>query len=255
MTGAVGNELQADGFTFVEQRRAQGRRGGLAIMVRNSIRILSHHGNEYAQQVQLGLPDGQRATITNVYLPPHTSLNRRNISNAAAQAAVEQIVTAAKATSITITCGDFNTRCGQRAPRVEHVQLDRRSMDGWECPRAPWFIQMCELAELHILNGKEGQQPAQFTFSGTQGHSVVDYVLSKDPDHVLTQDDHTLRHLTDHALQHLCLPVNVQPPPRTTPAATPDTTTYRWNVGTTTADTLAGIARWKAHSSTDEFRS
>ncbi len=90
-------------------------------MVRNSIRILAHHGNEYAQQVQLGLPDGQRATITNVYLPPHTSLNHRNIGNSTAQEAVEQIVTTAKASNYTITCGDFNTRCGTRAPSVAHL--------------------------------------------------------------------------------------------------------------------------------------
>ena len=90
-------------------------------MVRNSLRILAHTGNEYAQQVQLGLPDGQRATITNVYLPPHTSLNRRQISNTAAQEAVTKIVTAAPATNYVITCGDLNARCGTRAQSVEHV--------------------------------------------------------------------------------------------------------------------------------------
>ena len=72
---------------------------------------------------------------------------------------------------------------------------------------------------------------------------------------MLLQDDRTLHQLTDHALLHFCLPVNVQPPPQTTPTASPDTTTYRWNVGTTTADVLAGIVKWKSHSNSDEFRS
>ena len=99
-----------------------------------------------------------------------------------------QIVTAAPASNVTITCGDFNTRCGTRAPRVEHVQLERTTRDLWECPRAPWFIHLCELAELHILNGKGGQPPAPYTFTGTQGSSVVDYLLSTDSRHVVEYD-------------------------------------------------------------------
>ncbi len=62
-----------------------------------------------------------------------------------------------------------------------------------------------------------------------------------------------LAELTDHVLLHLALPVNLQPPVRTTPAATQASTTYRWNVGTTTTAMQQGIAAWKLHSSTDEF--
>ena len=133
----------------------------------------------------LGLPDGQRAAITNVYLPPHTSLNRRNICNAAAQAEVADIVTAAPVANHTLACGDFNVRCGTRAPRVGEVKLDRRSEDEWECPRAPWFIRLCEEAELHVLNGAAPQPPAQHTYLGTMGQSCVDYFLGKDPRQII----------------------------------------------------------------------
>ena len=90
-------------------------------MVRNSLKILAEKGNEYAQQVQLGLPDGTRATISNVYLPPRPSLDRRHISNAEARAAVADILTSAPASHYTLACGDFNTRIGTRAPTIGHV--------------------------------------------------------------------------------------------------------------------------------------
>ena len=156
----MAGELCVPGYTVVERRRDKGRRGGLAILVRKSLKILSENSNEYALQVQLGLPDGQRATITNVYLPPSTSLLRRHVSDKTAQAAVQEIVTSAPATKFVITCGDFNSRCGTRAPTVGGVQLPRSSMDSKECHRAPWLVHLAELAELHILNGKEPQKPA-----------------------------------------------------------------------------------------------
>ena len=94
-------------------------------------------------------------------------------------------VTAAPVANHTLACGDFNVRCGTRAPRVGEVKLDRRSEDEWECPRAPWFIRLCEEAELHVLNGAAPQPPAQHTYHGTMGQSCVDYFLGKDPRQII----------------------------------------------------------------------
>ena len=71
LVGQNKQELDIPGYTTLEQRREKGKRGGIAILVRNSLKVLQYTGNEYAQQVVLGLPDGQRAAITNVYLPPY----------------------------------------------------------------------------------------------------------------------------------------------------------------------------------------
>lgn len=49
-------------------------------------------GNEYAQQLTIGLPDGTQLVITNVYMPPTDSLNRRGIDEEEGRAEVEAIV-------------------------------------------------------------------------------------------------------------------------------------------------------------------
>ena len=109
--------------------------------------------------------------------------------------------------NFTLTCGDFNVRCGTRAPRVGEVQLQRQSADPKECLRASWFIQLCEEVEQHVLNGAAPQPPAQHTYHGTRGQSCVDYILSRDPRQIITYDDTTLQHLSDHTVLLTYLPV------------------------------------------------
>ena len=117
----------------------------------------------------MGLPDGQTAVINNVYLPPMQSLRRRHIQEQDARDAVANIVTAQPAASYSLTCGDFNTRTGTRAPCIQDLQLHRESQDSTICPRAGWFIDLCELAGQHILNGKNGQPPAKLTSKNFNG--------------------------------------------------------------------------------------
>ncbi len=117
------------------------------ILVRNSIHVAAHTGNEYAQQVQLRLPDGSRATVNNVYLPPYNSLRKRQLCQEVAKAAVHDILTATPATTYRIPCGDFNTRSGDKAPTVRELQLPRTCSDQRLCARANWMVQLCELSE------------------------------------------------------------------------------------------------------------
>jgi exonuclease III len=68
-----------DGFTLVESRRAGSTRGGLAIYVRKPLQIEAQHSNEYGMLLKLLLPNSTRINIINVYIPPYTSLLKRNI--------------------------------------------------------------------------------------------------------------------------------------------------------------------------------
>jgi exonuclease III len=43
--------LDIPGYQVHEERRAKGKRGGIAIIVRKGIKILKYMGNEYAQSV------------------------------------------------------------------------------------------------------------------------------------------------------------------------------------------------------------
>ena len=67
------------------------------------------------------------------------------------------------AANYVITCGDFNTRTGTRAPTIRDTTLVRQSQDGRTCHRAPWLMQQCELTEQHILNGKQPGEHARYT--------------------------------------------------------------------------------------------
>ena len=50
-TGEV--DWKMPGYRVFEYRRAKGKRGGIAILVRKELKVLQESGNEYAQQVQL----------------------------------------------------------------------------------------------------------------------------------------------------------------------------------------------------------
>ena len=80
------------GFKVVEQRRANGTRGGLATYYRQSLRMEYTMGNEYGLYTRLILPTSQRINIANVYLPPTSSLLRRDITEAQAVAQLELVM-------------------------------------------------------------------------------------------------------------------------------------------------------------------
>jgi exonuclease III len=44
-------QLDIPGYQVFEQRRESGKRGGIAILVRNGIKVTRNVGNEYAQGV------------------------------------------------------------------------------------------------------------------------------------------------------------------------------------------------------------
>jgi hypothetical protein len=44
-------KLDIPGYQVHEERRAKGKRGGIAILVKRGIKILKYNGNEYAQSV------------------------------------------------------------------------------------------------------------------------------------------------------------------------------------------------------------
>jgi exonuclease III len=80
------------GFKVVEQRRANGTRGGLATYYRNALRLEYSTGNEYGLYTRLISPTSQRVNIINVYLPPLSSLLRRNITEAQATTQLEEVM-------------------------------------------------------------------------------------------------------------------------------------------------------------------
>ena len=47
LVGSFGAPL-VDGYTWYEHRRSKGKRGGIAILVRKGISVLTHHSTEFA---------------------------------------------------------------------------------------------------------------------------------------------------------------------------------------------------------------
>ena len=80
------------GFKVVEQRQANGTRGGVATYYRNSLRLEYSTGNEYGIFTYLILPTSQWVNIVNVYLPPLSSLLCRNITEVQATTQLEEVM-------------------------------------------------------------------------------------------------------------------------------------------------------------------
>jgi exonuclease III len=66
--------LDIPGYQVFEQRRDKGRRGGMAILVKNGIQVTKYIGNEYSQGVCIQVHGGEKIWVGNVYMPPTTSL-------------------------------------------------------------------------------------------------------------------------------------------------------------------------------------
>jgi exonuclease III len=137
--------LLLKGYKIVEKRRPVGARGGLATLVRNSLHIESTTGNEYCLHVKLRLPNSQRVNIANVYLPPTSSLAKRDITEAHATAQLEHALEGIQPQLLTILCGDFNARIGTLTPTIDTTHPARTTCDAHVCPRAKWLMYLCNM--------------------------------------------------------------------------------------------------------------
>lgn len=131
---------QLKGYKLFEQRRSMGTRGGIATYVRNSLHVEATTGNEYCLHVKIRLPNSQRVNIANVYLPPTSSLARRDIPEAHATSQLENVLEHLQPQLLTVICGDFNARIGTRVPTLDITHPPRTSCDTHVCPRAKWFL-------------------------------------------------------------------------------------------------------------------
>ena len=128
------------GYNIVEKRRPVGAHGGLATYYRQSLQLETSEGNEYGLYTKLILPTSERLCIVNVYLPPTSSLARRDIAETQATAQLELVLEHLQPQLSTIVCGDFNARVGNRTPILTQEHPPRTVTDTHMCPRAKWFI-------------------------------------------------------------------------------------------------------------------
>ena len=108
---------------------------------------------------------------------------------------------------MTLICGDFNTRIGDRKPTLEEEHPDRTAVDEYICTRAPWFIQLCTLYQYYILNGVHS--PAEYTFHSSRGDSTIDYILANTVSLQVQQTSQKAYLISDHDLltTHIPLPL------------------------------------------------
>lgn len=113
--------------------------------MRNTLHVETTKGNEYCLWVKIRLPNSQRVNIANIYLPPTSSLAKRNITETDATTQLELMLEYIQPQLLTILCGDFNTRIGSQIPTLEIAHPPRTACDSHVCPRAKWLLQLCEL--------------------------------------------------------------------------------------------------------------
>jgi hypothetical protein len=70
-------KLDIPGYQVYEERREKGRRGGIALLVKQGLKVLKYVGNEYAQGVGIQTQGGETVWVGNVYLPPTNSMPKR----------------------------------------------------------------------------------------------------------------------------------------------------------------------------------
>ena len=254
------------GYQLVESRRQQGTRGGIAMYVRDQLRIVSSESNEYAMRVLLTLPSSERVNVVNVYLPPASSLARRHISEDTGRQAVDEIMACLPHQHRTVVCGDFNARLADLAPQVGDFPPTRTSDDipARRCPRAQWMITLCELHQLFVLNGSSPRSPAQFTFRNNAGSSAIDYILSSDDSLPLEYDHDSLQALTHHSLLLTRLPIGHAPifprdhtppsPPVALPSVEEGRVIYKWKEGSDLRDYQDAAHIWQQYTDSQEFQ-
>ena len=109
----------------------------------------------------------------------------------------------------TVICGDFNARIGDRTPLLDHDHPPRFATDTYVCPRATWFITLCELHELYILNGIHS--PAVYTCHTGRGESTVDYILCNYKHMQIRHTPLQQCNITDHDMQVVTIPLSRDP--------------------------------------------
>jgi hypothetical protein len=175
----------------------------------------------------------------------------------------------------TMVCGDFNARISSRVPCLDPKHPTRIATDPHVCPRAPWFINICEQYNLYILNGIH--TPAAFTCHTGRGQSAIDFVLCNKPSLQVKYVEQQIFNYTDHDLLFTHLPLTANKPTTTprhphhhdsvsqhdciTPASPPaskktqseNENSYRWIPGEYLNEYNTSAAKWKSHTSTAEF--
>jgi exonuclease III len=128
------------GYLLVEQRRQIGAHGGLATYYRQTLQLESTNGNEYGLYTKLIMPTSERINVVNIYVPPTSSLARRNITELQATEQLESVLEWVQPQLLTVMCGDFNARIGNRVPLLDNEHPPRIATDQHICPRATWFL-------------------------------------------------------------------------------------------------------------------
>ena len=100
------------GYNVFEHRRAKGKRGGFATLVKKGINVTRVVDNDYALLTDLLLPGGDRVAVVNTYMPPVASIRRKHLTDEVVQDAVSAIVTRVPHDTKMVLCGDFNARTG-----------------------------------------------------------------------------------------------------------------------------------------------
>jgi exonuclease III len=172
------------------------------------LNIVKTAGNQHAQTAQIQLPDSTKISITNVYMPPTRSLNKRNIPEASARQDIEDILTTIPPQQRSIVCGDFNTRTGTLSPTIHDQPTYRHSIDHRRCPRATWLIDLCELHNLYVTNGLQPGPRAEYTCKNNKGRSVIDYILSTEAYTKTHIDSAVLFNIADHSLLYTHIPIH-----------------------------------------------
>ena len=80
------------GYNVTEKRRTVGAHGGLATYYRKSLQLELSEGNEYGLLTKLILPNSKILNVVNVYLPPTSSLARRDITEMQATTQLELVL-------------------------------------------------------------------------------------------------------------------------------------------------------------------
>jgi exonuclease III len=146
-------KLDIPGYLVYEERRANDRRGGIAVLVKKGMKVRKYVGNEYAQGLGIQGHGGETIWIGNIYLPPATNLETRGLDEENAKTSIEDILGNIPPNSRTVVCGDWNTRVGNLHPKIGENVVLRQSEDTNINARAQWVIGLCESNSWYILNG------------------------------------------------------------------------------------------------------
>ena len=131
------------GYLLVEQRRQIGAHGGLATYYRQTLQLESTNGNEYGLYTKLIVPNSERINVVNIYLPPTSLLARCDITELQATEQLETVLELVQSQLLTVMCGNFSARIGNRVPLLDNQHCPCFATDHHICPCATWFLQLC----------------------------------------------------------------------------------------------------------------